>query len=202
MSISRILLTCSPSSLLQQAPTSPATRSATPKTIRTQATRSMSAATAGRAHHARPGCLRRLQEIVRILEADPSTDWSKIDLAASRQHLIDMHEVTLWAAAAERAVDNGLQVDVTGTGQTLDAIRCMLPVHGRGMNGLSDWRAVTETIADGVRLTVTSSNPSEVAHIRGLGFIGLGADLLFLRWINAFDDERRALLSREANDTK
>jgi len=114
-----------------------------------------------------------IQEIVRILEADPATDWSKIDLAALREHLIDMNEVTLKAAAVERPVDNGLQVDVTGSGRTLDAIRRMLPAHGRELNGLRDWHATTETLADGVRLTVTSSTPSEVAHIRGLGFIGL-----------------------------
>lgn len=114
-----------------------------------------------------------IQEIVCILEADPNTDWSKIDLAALREHLVDMHEVTLRATAAVQAVDNGVQVDVTGGGRTLDAIRRMLPAHGRELNGLTGWSAATATIADGVRLTVTSSNPSEVAHIRGLGFIGL-----------------------------
>ena len=38
-----------------------------------------------------------IQEIVRILEADPSTDWSKVNIAALREHLIDMNEVTLRA---------------------------------------------------------------------------------------------------------
>jgi hypothetical protein len=84
-----------------------------------------------------------------------------------------MHEVTLKAAAAERTVDNGLQVDVTGDGRTRDAIRRMLPAHARALNGLSGWRAAAETIDGGVRLTVTSDTPAEVAHIRGLGFIGL-----------------------------
>jgi hypothetical protein len=114
-----------------------------------------------------------IQEIVRILEADRHTDWSKIDLAALREHLVDMHEVTLKAKAVERVADDGLQIDVTGSGRTLDAIRRMLPAHGRELNGLSNWRAATETIADGVRLTVTSGMSSEIARIRGLGFIGL-----------------------------
>jgi hypothetical protein len=30
-----------------------------------------------------------VQEIVRMLEADPETDWSKVDLEVLRQHLID-----------------------------------------------------------------------------------------------------------------
>jgi hypothetical protein len=38
-----------------------------------------------------------IQEIVRILDADPNTDWSKVDLEVLRQHLIDMNEVTLRA---------------------------------------------------------------------------------------------------------
>jgi hypothetical protein len=114
-----------------------------------------------------------IQEIVRILEADSNTDWSKINLASLREHLVDMHEVTLRATTIEQPVENGLQVDVTGAGRTLDAIRRMLPAHGRELNGLSDWRASTETIAGGVRLTATSNTPAQVAHIRGLGFIGL-----------------------------
>ena len=40
-----------------------------------------------------------LQEIVSILEADPHTDWSKVNLEALREHLIDMNEVTLRADA-------------------------------------------------------------------------------------------------------
>jgi hypothetical protein len=43
-----------------------------------------------------------IQEIVQILEADPKTDWSKVDLEALRQHLIDMNEVTLKAEAAPK----------------------------------------------------------------------------------------------------
>ena len=44
-----------------------------------------------------------IQEIVRILEADPATDWSKVNIGALREHLIDMDEVTMRARASERA---------------------------------------------------------------------------------------------------
>ena len=43
-----------------------------------------------------------IQEVVQILESDPTTDWSKVNIAALREHLIDMNEVTLHAAATER----------------------------------------------------------------------------------------------------
>ena len=41
-----------------------------------------------------------IQDVVRKLDADPKTDWSKVDLEGLRQHLIDMNEVTLTANAA------------------------------------------------------------------------------------------------------
>lgn len=40
-----------------------------------------------------------VQEIVALLEADPATDWSKVNLDALRVHLIDMNEVALHADA-------------------------------------------------------------------------------------------------------
>jgi len=114
-----------------------------------------------------------IQEIVRILEADPTTDWSKVTLAALREHLIDMNEVTLKAAAAERIIDGGIEIAVTGNGRTLDAIRRMIPAHVRELDQLPGWRARTEALPDGIQLTVTSADSKEVARIRGLGFIGL-----------------------------
>src|SRR6185437_673329 len=60
-----------------------------------------------------------IQEIVQILDADPKTDWSKVDLEALRQHLIDMNEVTLKAEAAPKQIDGGLEIVVTGSGRTI-----------------------------------------------------------------------------------
>jgi hypothetical protein len=114
-----------------------------------------------------------VQEIVRILEADPKTDWSKIDLEALRQHLIDMNEVTLKADAAAKPIDGGLEIAVTGTGRTLAGIQRMVPAHAQELNQLNGWNAKTEPLPNGVLLTVTSGDPKEVQHIRGLGFIGL-----------------------------
>lgn len=114
-----------------------------------------------------------VQEIVRILEADATTDWSRVTLAALREHLIDMNEVTLKAGATERPIEGGLEIAVTGTGRTLDAIRRMIPAHARELNEMPGWRAQTEPLPDGVRLTVTSADPAKVVRIRGLGFIGL-----------------------------
>jgi hypothetical protein len=114
-----------------------------------------------------------VQEIVRILEADPTTDWTRVNLEALREHLIDMNEVTLKASAVARPIDNGVSIMVTGDGRTLDAIRRMIPAHARELSQLPNWIASTAPLANGTRLTVTTTDPGGVARIRGLGFIGL-----------------------------
>jgi hypothetical protein len=119
-----------------------------------------------------------IQEIVRILESDPKTDWSKVNLEALRQHLIDMSEVTLKADAVTKLIDGGIEVTVTGTGRTVEAIQRMVPAqaHQVEQTHLNGWNAKTELLPNGVLLTVTSfGDPQQVQHIRGLGFIGFMA---------------------------
>jgi hypothetical protein len=114
-----------------------------------------------------------IQEIVRILDADPKTDWSKVDLEALRQHLIDMNEVTLRAEAAPKEIDGGLEIAVTGSGRTLVAIQRMVPAWTQMANGHNGWNAKVSELPNGELLTVTATDPKEVQHISGLGFIGL-----------------------------
>ena len=114
-----------------------------------------------------------IQEVVRTLEADPKIDWSKVDLEALRQHLIEMNDVTLQANAASKPIDGGLEIAVTGTGRTLAAIQRMIPAHAAEINGLNGWSAKTQPLGNGVVLIVTATDPKEVQHIRGLGFIGI-----------------------------
>jgi hypothetical protein len=114
-----------------------------------------------------------IQEIVTILEADPKTDWTKVDLEALRQHLIDMNDVTLKSDAKTVPVAGGIEATITGTGRTIDAIQRMVTAHSAELGRMNGWTAKTEKTAAGVRLTVTSVDPAQTARIRGLGFIGL-----------------------------
>ena len=117
-----------------------------------------------------------MAEVVRILEADPATDWSKVDLERLRQHLIDMDEVVLRASVKATQVPGGLSMDVTGTGRTAQSIRAMVIPHSAELNGMPAWSAKAEPIPDGVRLIVVARDPADaktVARIRGLGFAGL-----------------------------
>src|SRR5512146_836108 len=42
-----------------------------------------------------------ISEIVRMLEADSTTDWSRVNIEALRQHLIDMDDVIMHAAVVQ-----------------------------------------------------------------------------------------------------
>ena len=97
-----------------------------------------------------------IQEIVRILEADTATDWSKVNIGVLREHLIDMDEVTMRARASERMLDNGIEITVTSEGRTLDAIKRMIPAHTRELAALG-WSATTQDLPNGVKLVVTIS---------------------------------------------
>ncbi len=114
-------------------------------------------------------------EVARILLADPKTDWSRVSLDRLRDHLIDMHEVTLNALVVVEPIPGGFSARVTGQGRTRDAIGRMVPTHAAMMNGKRGWTLATEALPDGVRLTVVSDDQRQTLVIRGLGFIGIMA---------------------------
>ena len=113
-----------------------------------------------------------IQEVVQILEADPTTDWSKVNIPALREHLIDMNEVTLRAVATERALENGIEIAVTGEGRTLEAIKRMVPAHVGELVKIG-WNAKTEDLPNGVKLSVTTNDPKQVTKLKALGFMGI-----------------------------
>jgi hypothetical protein len=86
------------------------------------------------------GAFAAIQEIVVILEADPKTDWSKVNIEGLRQHLIDMDNVTLRADVKNEPIDGGMRFVVTGVGAVRDSIRRMVTAHSATMNGVDGWR--------------------------------------------------------------
>lgn len=119
-----------------------------------------------------------IAEIVKMLDADPRTDWSKVNIEALRQHLIDMDEVTMRAAVRTEAVDGGATFVVTGSGRTLEAIRRMTRSRAQTGDASGAIRMSVAEVPGGVRFTALAANPSDaraVARIRGLGFIGVVA---------------------------
>ena len=101
-----------------------------------------------------------IQEIVQILEADPKTDWSKVDIEALRRHLIDMNNVTLYADVRSEPVEGGMRFTVTGAGagQGLDPRAWSAP-HAATMNGVDGWRFAAGRDRRRRRLTVAVFRP-------------------------------------------
>jgi len=113
-----------------------------------------------------------IQEIVGILEADPQTDWSKVNIEALRRHLIDMNNVTLEAKVTSDPVEGGMRFDVTGEGPIGDSIRRMIMAHAATMNGVDGWHFQAAATESGATLTVIPPS-KDLAKLHGLGFIGV-----------------------------
>ncbi len=117
-----------------------------------------------------------IAEVVGLLDADPQTDWSRVDLERLRQHLIDMNEVVLRSEVKQSPITGGLAMEITGSGRTERAIRAMVLPHAADLDRMPELSARAEAIPGGARLTVTSRQPEDakaVARLRSLGFIGL-----------------------------
>lgn len=113
-----------------------------------------------------------IQQIVEILEADPATDWSRVDVEALRQHLIDMNDVTLRAKVATEPVESGLRFTVSGEGPVADSIRRMTLAHAGAMNGVGGWRFEAAPTDTGATLTVVTP-AADLPKLKALGFIGV-----------------------------
>lgn len=113
-----------------------------------------------------------IQEIVALLEADASTDWSKVNITVLQRHLIDMNNVTLFANVTSEPVAGGARYTVTGTTGVRDSIRRMVGGHAGTMSGVGGWQFAVKEHPDGVTLTVTTSAVGELAKLRAHGFIG------------------------------
>ena len=113
-----------------------------------------------------------IQEIVAMLSANPKTDWSKVNIEALRQHLIDMNNVTLNASVESKQVGDSMQFTVTGDGAVKDSIKRMALAHAATMNGMDGWKITAEPIDNGVITTVTPPNTAAMIKLHALGFIG------------------------------
>lgn len=114
-----------------------------------------------------------IQEIVAQLMANPMTDWSRVDIEALRQHLIDMDNVTLRARVRVEEIEGGARFEATSDDAAVTgSIRVMVPAHAATMNGVEGWTMHAAEIPGGATLTVTGADPD---RIRALGFIGVMA---------------------------
>jgi hypothetical protein len=113
-----------------------------------------------------------IQEIVQILEADPKTDWSKVDVEALRQHLIDMNNVTMAVQVKGETIDGGMRFIVTGEGAVRESIRRMTSAHAATMDGAGGWHFTAKETEGGSVFEVRVP-AADTAKLKGLGFVGV-----------------------------
>lgn len=138
------------------------------------------------AHHAAPGetvtprapgqdIFAAIAEIVAILEADPETDWSRVDIGALRHHLRDMDALFTRTTVTEGQVSKGLKMTIVTTSAGGEAARRMVPAHAPFLKAQTGWASTADVGDSAIVWTVTAATEPEATKIRALGFYGLMA---------------------------
>lgn len=114
-----------------------------------------------------------IQEAVSLLERDPETDWSSVNIDALRDHLVDMNNVTLYASVVAKNVDGGATFTVTSENPAVaSSIRRMLMAHAGMVTSEAGWSTESGHVANGATLTIVGDSHSS-EKIRALGFFGI-----------------------------
>lgn len=114
-----------------------------------------------------------MAEIVAMLMDDPDADWSKVNISALREHLVDMNELTLNAVAKQSREGDRVVFTITGAGRTLRAVQSMVPAHAKELDKIEGWTVSVKTMPTGAVLTVASKSDAELSKIAALGFFGM-----------------------------
>ncbi len=117
-----------------------------------------------------------IQELITVLEANPNTDWTKVNLEALRLHLVQMRDMTLNIDVMQHSIKNGFQAVVTPTtDRALKSLTNVLLAHPAQMRVETGWDMQVENNNGVFILNVTTKNAKQVAKLRGLGYIGVMA---------------------------
>jgi len=115
-------------------------------------------------------------EIVSILESDPATDWSRVDIGALRDHLVDMERLVTDTQVTQEPIEGGLEIVVGGPQGAVDAARRMVPAHAAMVAADRGWTVSVEDRGSDLLVRWTTADPAEVPRVRALGFYGLMAE--------------------------
>jgi len=118
-----------------------------------------------------------IQEAIQELDADPKTDWTKVNVEALRQHLVDMHNFTINVdVLSQKAIEKGMEAVVRPTTKGSEAsLDRVFAAHPAQLKREAGWDMQVKKKGDLFTLRVTTNNPAEVNRIRGLGYIGVMA---------------------------
>ncbi|MEO1891115.1 MAG: hypothetical protein ABGX45_05455, partial [Candidatus Thioglobus sp.] len=117
-----------------------------------------------------------IQEVITALEANPDTNWEKVNIEALRLHLVEMQDMTLNIDVTQTHIDNGFKAVVAPTSsRAVKSLTRVLSAHPAQMKAETGWDMQVQNNNGVFTLTVTTDNVKDVAKIRGLGYIGVMA---------------------------
>ena len=118
-----------------------------------------------------------IQEIIARLRANPKTDWSKVNLEALRQHLVDMRNFTLEVTVLkQKRIKLGLSILLKPNNPHVAAsLERVFSAHPAQFKKETGWTMTTARKNGNYVLTVTAKTKADALKIQGLGFIGVMA---------------------------
>ena len=118
-----------------------------------------------------------IQEVISQLLSDPATDWKAVNIEALRQHLVDMHDMTLNVdVISQTPIPNGMKAVIRATtDRAALALTRVLKAHPAQLKNETGWEMQVAKKNNQYVLSTTSKNPKDINKIRGLGYIGLMA---------------------------
>ena len=118
-----------------------------------------------------------IQEIIELLNNNPDTDWTQVNIEALRRHLVDMHDMTINVnVISQKAIPNGMiAVIEPTTPRAAGALARVMMAHPAQLERETGWTMRIDRRGRRYALSVTTENAQEVDKIRGLGYIGLMA---------------------------
>jgi len=118
-----------------------------------------------------------IQEVIKKLESDPNTDWSKVNIEALRAHLSDMQDMTMnIEVLSQKNIPNGMEATIKATNpRAYEALKRVFMAHPDQLKRDTGWDMKVEESNQKFTIKTTTSKENEINKIRGLGYIGLMA---------------------------
>ena len=118
-----------------------------------------------------------IQETIKMLDADPNTNWEKIDIEGLRQHLIDMENFTSGVdVLSEKKIEKGAEMVIRAKSEMAHhSLSRALKAHPSMLTSETGWTMGVKQSKERFTLTIETQKPEEVARLRALGYIGVMA---------------------------
>jgi len=117
-----------------------------------------------------------IQEAIALLEVNPDTDWSVVNIEALRSHLVEMQDMTLNVTVEQQPINLGFMAVITPTtDRALESMIQVLSAHPSQMKIETGWDMTVTNNNGAFTISVTTDQLLDVDKIRGLGYIGIMA---------------------------